>query len=73
MTLTDNLHQEKMAEEGSPTMRIALTHQYKDSRITLKRTKKDELEQPFAALAKNKMRQRNNKNEETEMEKKMYE
>ena len=41
----------KKEEDDSPALRIALMHQYKDFKTTLKRTKKDYLHQQITALA----------------------
>ena len=41
MTLTEYMCQENKEGEDSPALRIALIHQYKDSRNTLKRAKKN--------------------------------
>ena len=35
------MHQEKEKEEDLPALKIALMHQYEDTKITYKRAKKD--------------------------------
>ena len=49
--------QEKKVEEDSPARRIALMHQYKVSRGTLERAKKDNLQQPLTVIAAKKQTQ----------------
>ena len=48
MTKIDNMYQEK-EEEDTPALKIASMHQYKGSKTTLKRAKKDLLYWPETA------------------------
>ena len=48
--LTDYMFQEKKEEEDLPALKIALTHQYNDSKTIYKNTKEDSLQPPETKL-----------------------
>ena len=48
----DNIDRQYVSRKGGRALMIALIHQYKDSKTTLKSAKKDKLQQPVTALAR---------------------